>query len=57
MNKETQKVQKIQDEIFKKMTAEQKIKMVGQLFELGKKLNALNDRREYGGSSFPRKNS
>ena len=38
--------QKMQDDIFKRMTAAQKITMVGQFFELGKKLNALNDRRK-----------
>lgn len=31
--------QDIQDEIFRKMSAESKIKMVSNLFELGKKLN------------------
>ncbi len=37
--------QKIQDEIFKKMTASQKIKLVSHFFEFGKKLNKLNDRK------------
>lgn len=37
--------QKMQDEMFKKMTAGQKLNMVSQLFELGKILNALNDRK------------
>lgn len=38
--------QRAQDSIFKKMTADEKIKMAGQFFELGKKLNALNDRKK-----------
>jgi len=49
--------QKMQDDIFKKMTAAQKVAMVGQFFELGKKLNALNDRRKDGNNSIPGKNS
>ncbi len=51
------KAQKKQDDIFKKMTTEQKLTMTGQLFELGKTLNALNDRRKNGDNSFSRKNS
>jgi len=47
----------MQDDIFKKMTAAQKVAMVGQFFELGKKLNALNDRRKDGNNSIPGKNS
>jgi hypothetical protein len=39
------RAQEIQDEIFKKMTAEQKIKLVSSFFRFGKKLNKLNDRR------------
>lgn len=42
MNKEVRKAQEIQDEVFRKMTAEQKIKMVGQLFKLGKKFQKFN---------------
>ncbi|MSU54592.1 MAG: hypothetical protein EXS48_02010 [Candidatus Staskawiczbacteria bacterium] len=49
--------QKIQDGIFKKMTAVQKINMVGQFFELGKKLNSLNDRRKNGNNGVSHKNS
>lgn len=49
--------QRAQDSIFKKMTADEKIKMVGQFFELGKKLNALNDRKKYGNNGFFDKNS
>lgn len=49
--------QKIQDDIFKKMTAVQKVNMVSQFFELGKKLNALNDRRKDGNNSISSKNS
>jgi len=38
--------QKIQDKIFKKMTATQKIKLVSSFFRFGKKLSKLNgDRR------------
>ncbi|MFH1968602.1 MAG: hypothetical protein ABIJ84_04405 [bacterium] len=42
------KAQEIQDEIFKKMTASQKIKLVSSFFRFGKKLNKLNDRRLNG---------
>jgi hypothetical protein len=49
--------QKIQDDIFKKMTAEQKLKMVDQFFEFGKRLNALNNRRKDGSNKFSHKNS
>ena len=37
--------QKVQDDIFKKMTAEQKIKMAIRLSEFCNKLNKLNDRK------------
>jgi len=37
--------QKIQDKIFKKMTATQKIKLVSSFFRFGKKLNKLNGNR------------
>jgi hypothetical protein len=40
-----EKAQKIQDEIFKKMTANQKIKLVNSFFRFGKKLKQLNDRK------------
>ena len=46
------RAQKIQDDIFKKMTPAQKVKMVGEFFEFGKKLNKLNDRRKDGNNSF-----
>ena len=49
--------QKMQDEIFKKMTAQQKIIMVDQFFKFGKTLNALNDRKKDGGNKFSHKNS
>jgi len=38
--------QEMQDEIFRNMSAQKKIKMVSHFFEFGKKLNKLNgDRR------------
>ncbi len=37
--------EKIQDNIFKKMTAEKKIKLACDFFRFGKKLNKLNDRK------------
>lgn len=43
--------QKIQDRIFQKMTADEKIKMVSHFFNLGKKLNKLNDRKINGGDA------
>ena len=49
--------QEIQDGIFKKMTAEKKIKLVSQFFEFGKKLNALNNRKIDGNRRFTDKNS
>lgn len=49
--------QKMQDDIFRKMTAEQKIMMVGQLFKLGKTLNALNNRKKDGSHRIPGKSS
>jgi len=42
-----QKAQKIQDEIFKKMSAEKKIKMTSSLYAFLKKLNKLNDRKKW----------
>ena len=41
------KAQKKQDDIFKKMTTEQKLTMTGQLFELGKTLNALRPEKKW----------
>ena len=37
--------QDIQDNIFKKMSAGKKVKLVSQFFEFGKKLNNLNGNR------------
>ena len=37
--------EKIQDDIFRKMTADKKIKLVNSFFEFGKKLNNLNGNR------------
>lgn len=48
--------EKIQDEIYKKMTASQKIKLVSQFFEFAKKLNNLNDKRINGNRRFINKN-
>ncbi|MBI3631530.1 MAG: hypothetical protein HY219_01535 [Candidatus Staskawiczbacteria bacterium] len=48
--------EKIQDDIFRKMTAEKKIKLVSQFFELGKKLNTLNDRKINGNRESSYKN-
>ncbi len=49
--------EKIQDDIFKRMTAEEKKKMVSQFFEFGKKLNKLNDRKINGNRRSSFKNS
>jgi len=38
--------EQIQDDIFKKMTAEKKIKLTCDFFRFGKKLNRLNDRKK-----------
>lgn len=51
------KAQETQDEIFKKMTAEEKIKLVSSFFRFGKKLNSLNDRRIHGDRGPADKNS
>ncbi len=40
--------EKIQDGIFKKMTAEKKIKLTCDFFRFGKKLSQLNDRKING---------
>ncbi len=42
-----QKAQELQDTIYQQMTASQKLKIVGQMFLLGKKLSALNDKKLY----------
>jgi len=39
------KAEKLQDEIFKKMSAAKKIKIASQLFLLGQKLNALKNEK------------
>jgi hypothetical protein len=39
------KAREIQDEIFIKMTAHEKIKLVSSFFRFGKKLNKLNGNR------------
>jgi hypothetical protein len=54
MTQDTLKVQKMQDEIFKKMTADRKIQLVSQFFEFAKKLQALNNRRIHGSNQPPR---
>ena len=41
------KAQEIQDKIFKKMTAEQKIKLVSSFFRFARKLNKLNGNRGF----------
>jgi len=53
----SQLAQEIQDNIFKKMTAEQKINIVSSFFEFGKKLNRLNDRKINGNNRTFNKNS
>ena len=42
------KAQEIQDEIFKRMSATEKIKLVSSFFRFGKKLSELNDRKING---------
>ena len=42
------KAQEIQDEIFRNMSAEKKIKLTSCFFRFGKKLNKLNDRKING---------
>lgn len=37
--------EKIQDDIFKKMSANKKVKMVSRFFKFSKKLSKLNNRR------------
>jgi len=49
--------EKIQDEIFKKMSATEKIKLVSSFFRFGKKLNKLNDRKINGDRRSFDKNS
>jgi hypothetical protein len=51
------RAEEIQDEIFRKMTAEEKIRLVSSFFRFGKKLNNLNDRRINGNRRFVDKNS
>jgi len=49
--------QEIQDEIFKKMTAEEKIKLVSSFFRFGKKLSGLNNRKINGNRGSFNKNN
>ena len=37
--------QEMQDDIFKKMSAQHKIKLLSSFFRFGKKLSKLNDRK------------
>lgn len=47
MNKLKQKsAQEIQDEIFRKMSVKEKLRMLDEFFRFGKKLQSLNDRRK-----------
>jgi len=48
MNQETRKIQKMQDEMFKKMSVGEKIKITSRLLKFAKKLSDLNDRKIYG---------
>jgi len=41
------KAEKIQNEIYRKMPAEKKLRIAGQLFLFGKKLEALRKRKRY----------
>lgn len=50
------RAQEIQDDIFKKMTASEKIKLVGSFFRFGKKLSKLNNRKINGDRGFTHKN-
>ena len=50
------KAQSLQDRIFKNMTASEKIRLAGSFFELGKKLNQLNDRKINGSDRTSCKN-
>lgn len=52
-----ERAQEIQDEIFRKMTADEKIKLVGSFFRFGKKLSKLNDRKIDGDRKSFDKNS
>lgn len=49
--------QKLQDKIFKKMTASEKLKLVDQFFKLGMVLNKLNDRKINGSDRTSSKNN
>lgn len=51
------RAQEIQDEIFKKMTATEKLKMADSFFRFGKKLSQLNDRKIDGNNRTFTKNS
>lgn len=45
ITKTTKQTQKLQDKAFKSISADKKMELVGQFFEMGKKLQALNDRK------------
>ena len=51
------RAQEIQDEIFKKMTADEKMKLVRSFFRFGKRLAELNDRKINGNNGLANKNS
>lgn len=51
------KAEKIQDDIFKKMTAEKKVKLTFDFFRLGMKLNQSNDRKINGNRRSSYQNS
>ena len=55
--KNTSVVEKIQDNIFKKMTAGKKVKMVSQFFEFRKNLQKLNNRKIHGNRRSSNQNS
>ena len=51
ISENVKKAERMQDSVFKKMTAGKKIKLVGQFFELGKDLQKLNDRKRDGNNN------
>ena len=51
------KAQEIQDEIFKKMTADEKLGLLDSFLKFGKKLSRLNDRKINGDNGPFVKNS
>lgn len=46
MTQDTIKVQKMQDDIFKKMTVGQKIKIISQLLKFARKLSVSNNKKK-----------